>query len=150
MSKHRITTHWQRGERSFDYESYPRDHEWLFGEGRSIPASAAPDFRGSEERLDPEQALVGALSSCHMLTFLALASKKGFVVDQYEDDAVGVMTKNAEGRLAVAEVTLRPQATFAPDATPDAAALDRLHHQAHERCFVANSVKTDVRVEPIG
>lgn len=149
MSEHRITNNWQRGDRSFDYESYPRDHEWLLESEGRVLASAAPDYRGSADRLDPERALVGALSSCHMLTFLALASKKGFVVDRYEDDAVGIMAKDADGKIAITEVTLHPNVTFAPEATPDAAALDRLHHQAHERCFIANSVKTDVRVEPV-
>ena len=98
--------------------------------------------------MDPEEALVVALSSCHMLTLLAIAAKKGWVVDRYEDDAEGTLAKNAEGKLAITHVTLRPRIMFAEGTVLDADTLQYLHHQAHEHCFIANSVKTEVSVEP--
>jgi organic hydroperoxide reductase OsmC/OhrA len=146
MSEHRATVHWQRGQAAFDYESYSRDHAWDFGRGLTVPASAAPDFFGSAERCDPEKALVAALSSCHMLTFLAIASKKGFVVDDYRDEAVGVLEKNAEGRLAVTRVTLRPRIGFSGDRVPSVEEIERMHESAHRGCFIANSVRTEVTV----
>lgn len=146
MSEHRASIHWQRGETAFDYESYPRDHAWDFGHGLHVPASAAPQYFGSAERCDPEKALVAALSSCHMLTFLAIASKKGFVVDDYSDDAVGVLEKNAEGRLALTRVTLQPRIRFSGARIPDGDEIERMHEGAHRNCFIANSVRTEVSV----
>ena len=113
-----------------------------------MAASAAPDYKGDPGRVDPEAALVAAISSCHMLTFLALAAKKRFVVDSYVDDAVGFMEKNQEGRVAVTRVTLRPAIAFGGERRPSPADLDKLHHQAHEHCFIANSVRTEISVEP--
>ncbi|HEU4409182.1 MAG TPA: OsmC family protein [Polyangiaceae bacterium] len=147
MSEHRAHISWQRDGADFGYESYPRDHDWRFGTGSSLRASAAHEYRGNPALPNPEEALVGALSSCHMLTFLAIAARKGLTVDAYEDEAVGHLEKNAEGRLAVTRVLLRPRVRFAGQA-PDAAALAALHESAHRGCFIANSVKTDVRVEP--
>ncbi len=98
--------------------------------------------------VDPEEAFVASLSSCHMLWFLSLAAKRGFVVDSYADDAVGMMAQNAGGKLAMTEVTLRPLVIFSGARQPDRAALDALHHAAHEQCFIANSVHTVVKVEP--
>lgn len=147
MSEHRAQISWQRGGVDFGYESYPRDHEWRFGTGSSLRASAAHEYRGNPALPNPEEALVAALSSCHMLTFLAVAARKGVVVDAYEDAAVGFLEKNAEGRLAVTRVVLRPRVRFA-GAPPDAATIAALHESAHRGCFVANSVKADVRVEP--
>ena len=112
MAEHRATIEWQRGDRDFSYAAYSRDHTWQFGEIR-VDASAAPAFRGTPGRVDPEEAFVAALSSCHMLTFLALASRDGIVVDAYEDDAVGYLERNGDGRLAITRVVLRPRATFA-------------------------------------
>lgn len=146
MSEHRATIRWVRGDAPFDSRRYSRDHEWIFDGGQRIAASAAPEYLGGERAVDPEEALVAALSSCHMLTLLAIAAKKGWAVDRYEDDAVGVLEKNAGGRLAVTRVTLRPMIVFAEGAAPDADALARLHAQAHEHCFIANSVKTEVTV----
>ncbi|WP_407352932.1 OsmC family protein [Luteimonas sp. R10] len=148
MSEHRASIRWTRGDTPFEYQRYPRDHTWEFDSGQCIAASAAPGYLGSEQAVDPEEALVAALSSCHMLTLLAIAAKKGWTVDAYEDDAVGVLEKNDAGKLAVTRVTLRPRIAFADGAAPDAGALERLHAQGHEHCFIANSVRTAVAVEP--
>jgi organic hydroperoxide reductase OsmC/OhrA len=113
-----------------------------------VQASAAPACRGSAGLVDPEEAFVAALSSCHMLTFLAYAAKRRFVVERYRDRAVGFLEKNAEGRLAVTRVVLRPEVVFADGSAPAADELEELHHKAHEACFIANSVTTTVTVEP--
>lgn len=145
MSEHHARVAWQRGGADFAYESYGRSHEWQFGTGSTLRASAAAEYRGDPALPNPEEAFVAALSSCHMLTFLALAARRGLVVDAYDDEAVGHLEKNAEGRLAVTRVVLRPRVRFAGP-PPDAAALAALHEQAHQGCFIANSVTTDVRV----
>jgi organic hydroperoxide reductase OsmC/OhrA len=149
MSIHTASVTWRRATPAFTYESYDRGHRWTFGSGTSIDASAAADFRGDAAKVNPEEAFVAALSSCHMLTFLAIAARKRLVVDAYDDDAEGHLEKNAEGRLAVTRVTLRPRVRFAPDTTVDDAELADLHAKAHENCFIAQSVRTDVRVEPV-
>jgi len=146
MSEHRVRVAWERGGIDFGYESYPRDHAWTFEGGVRVPATAAPAFRGDPSRVDPEAAFAAALSSCHMLTFLAIASRKRLVVDRYEDDATGFLEKNEAGKLAMTRVVLRPEITFAGEA-PDAEALARLHEVAHRECFIANSVRTDIRIE---
>ena len=146
MSEHRATVAWRRDSDDFTYERYTRDHTWTFEGGTSVNASAAPTYFGSAARVDPEEALVAALSSCHMLTFLAIAAKKRLVVDSYRDAAVGFMEKNEDGRLAITRVVLRPEIVFSGEA-PDGDALARLHHRAHEQCFIANSVRTEVTVE---
>jgi organic hydroperoxide reductase OsmC/OhrA len=146
MSTHKARIDWRRTSDDFSYKGYTRDHTWDLG-GVTIEASAAPEYMGDPQRVDPERALVAALSSCHMLTFLAIASKRGFVVDRYTDDAVGALEKNADGRLAITRVELRPAIEFAGEA-PDAQTLEEMHHQAHDRCFIANSVTTQVEVLP--
>jgi organic hydroperoxide reductase OsmC/OhrA len=147
MSEHVVDVSWSRGEHEFTYESYSRDHEWRFDGGVTVPGSANPAYLGTDSgTVDPEEAFVAALSSCHMLTFLAIAAKKRLVVDSYVDHAVGVMAKNEAGRMAVTRVTLHPEIVFAGEA-PDEAALDRLHHLSHQECFIANSVTTEVVVE---
>ena len=148
MSHHSGTVDWQRGPAEFTYEAYSRDHTWHFAGGVEVPASAAPAFRGTEDRVDPEDAFVASLAACHMLTFLALAARKGFVVEAYRDEATGNLAKNDEGRLAMTDVTLRPAITFGNSA-PSAEGLQRLHDQAHHGCFIANSVRTEIAVEPI-
>lgn len=147
MSEHRATIAWKRSSADFKYDTYNRDHIWHIDGGIDVPASSAPEYRGTMERVDPERALVAALSSCHMLTFLALAARKRLVVDGYEDEASGVMTKNAKGKLFVSHVTLRPKITWAGDA-PSAEEIDRMHDKSHEECFIANSVLTEIAVEP--
>ena len=146
MSEHRATVHWNRQNTPFTYKEYTRDHVWKFDGGSEIRASAAPQFLGNDTLVDPEQAFVAALSSCHMLTFLALAARDGLVVNAYEDDAVGLMERNADKRLAITRVVLRPKITWGGD-SPSAEQLDKLHTSAHKHCFIANSVTTDISVE---
>jgi organic hydroperoxide reductase OsmC/OhrA len=148
MSEHHATIHWQKQTPDFDYKSYNREHTWTFPKsGREVEASAAPAYKGKPTHVDPEEALVASISSCHMLTFLAIAARRNLVVESYEDQAVGVLEKNAEGRLAITRVTLRPQIRFAgAGGAPDAATLERMHHEAHEQCFIANSVTTQIDV----
>jgi organic hydroperoxide reductase OsmC/OhrA len=149
MSEHHASLRWRRTSADFLYDTYNRAHELIFNKGQIVvPASAAPAFKGDIDRVDPEEAFVGALASCHMLTFLAICARKRIVVDTYEDDAVGVMEKNANGKLWVSRVTLRPRITFASGTAPGAAVLADIHHKSHEECFIANSVKTDVSVLP--
>ena len=146
MSVHKATIHWTRGGKDFGYKTYSRDHVWRFENGVEVPASAAPAYLGNPDRVDPEGALVAALSSCHMLTFLALAANKGFVVDSYEDRAVGVLEKNAQGKLAITRVDLHPKIAFSGAKTPTPDDMEWLHDKAHRECFIANSVTTEVRV----
>ena len=149
MSEHKTRIHWSRDGQQFTPEGYGRDHEWIFERGQKLTGSAAPAYRGSATGVDPEEALVVALSSCHMLTLLAIAAKKGWVIDSYADEAVGRLGKNEAGSIALIGVTLRPKIVFAEGSAPDAQALQRLHHSAHEHCFIANSVKTEVTIEPV-
>ena len=125
---------------------YPRDHTWIFDGGHTMTATAAPAYLGSTANVDPEEAFVASLSSCHMLTFLAIACKQKFVLDSYEDEAVGHMEKNAEGKMAITRVELRPKITWGGDRKPTAEQLDQMHHAAHDNCFIANSVRTNVTV----
>ena len=150
MSEHRARIDWKRDTKDFSYETYSRSHTWSFEGGVVVPASSAPEYLGDPTRVDPERALVAALSSCHMLTFLALAARRRLVVNAYRDEAVGFMEKNAEGKLAVTRVVLRPAVEFEGPKPPSAAELEKLHHLAHEHCFIANSVRTEVTVEPQG
>ncbi len=147
MSEHKARVAWERGNADFTYKTYPRDHVWAFEGGTEVAASAAPDFLGSAERVDPEEAFVAALSSCHMLTFLAIAAKKRFIVDSYEDNAVGILEKNPAGKLAMTRVTLRPAIAFSGEKQPSEQQIAKMHHDSHEQCFIASSVKTDVTVE---
>ena len=148
MSEHTVTVDWRRETPDFAYETYNRDHDWTFDAGVTVRGSAAPAYKGSESCVDPEEAFVASLSSCHMLTFLAIAAKKRYVVDDYQDEAVGVLGKDASGRLAITKVTLRPRVTFGGEKLPGDEEFRRLHDQAHHACFIANSVKTEVVVEP--
>ena len=147
MSEHRASVVWERDTPDFEYETYTRDHTWTFEGGVSVRASAAATFLGNPELVDPEEAFVASLSSCHMLTFLAIAARKRLVVESYRDAAVGVMEKDADGRLAVTRVTLRPEIAFALAPPPEQ--LERMHAQAHRNCFIANSVKTEISIEPV-
>jgi organic hydroperoxide reductase OsmC/OhrA len=147
MSEHKITLEWKRDTEGFSYESYTRDHVWVFEGGARVPASAAPAYRGNPAHVNPEEALVAALSSCHMLTFLAVAAKKQFVVDLYSDHAVGRLEKNQKGKLAITRVILRPRIVFGGPTPPTSEQITALHERAHSDCFIANSVTTDVTVE---
>ena len=148
MSEHRVEIAWQRETPDFRYESYGRDHHWRFEGGAELCASAAPDFGGNAELPDPEQAFVAALSSCHMLTFLAIAARRRLIVDRYQDEAIGILEKNQAGDLAMTRVVLRPRVSFGGDKKPSDEELERLHERAHRTCFLANSVRTSVTVEP--
>lgn len=146
MSEHKATILWKRSSADFRYENYNRNHEWIFEGGMRITASAAPAYRGDPALVDPEEAFVASLSSCHMLTFLALASRKGFVMEAYEDHAVGTLAKNDRGKLAVTHVVLQPRIEFSGAKQPTAEELAHLHHESHEQCFIANSVLTTIEV----
>ena len=147
MSEHHATITWQRSSADFTWQTYNRAHEWRFT-AATVPASAAKEYRGDESRVNPEEALVASLSACHMLTFLAVAAKRKLSLDAYEDDAVGVLEKNAAGKLAITRVTLRPKVVWSPGVAVSAQDLAKMHHDAHEGCFIANSVKTEVTVAP--
>lgn len=151
MNRHTAVVAWERGGAVFTDGRYSRGHRWEFDGGVSVPASASPHVvplpRSVEEAVDPEEAFVAALASCHMLTFLSLAAKDGFVVESYRDEAAGALARDADGRLAMTEVVLSPRVAFAPGRRPTAAEHAALHHAAHEECFIANSVRTEVRCE---
>jgi organic hydroperoxide reductase OsmC/OhrA len=127
--------------------TYNRAHDWRFT-AATVPASATKEYRGDENRVNPEEAFVASLSSCHMLTFLAVAAKRKLSLDSYRDEAVGVLEKNAEGKLAITRVTLRPRIKWSAGVAVSAADLEKMHHDAHVGCFIANSVKTEITVEP--
>lgn len=152
MSKYGAEISWKRDGQAFTDRRYSREHRWKFDGGIEVAASSSPHVvplpMSTEEAIDPEEALVAALASCHMLSFLFIAAKRGLVVDRYEDAAEGTLAKNEEGRWAMTKVVLRPTVTFAGE-EPNQAVLDDLHHQAHDECFIANSVRTEVVVETV-
>lgn len=137
---------------AFVDNKYSRGHTWFFDGGIELPASASPHVvplpMSKEAAVDPEEAFVAALSSCHMLWFLSLAAGKKIVVESYEDHAEGALAKNEEGKLAMTEVTLKPEIRFSGETLPSPAQIEELHHLAHEKCFIANSVKTRISVVP--
>lgn len=152
MSTYTAEIRWSRGEQKFTDNRYSRAHVWCFDGGAVVPASSSPAIvplpMSVAAAVDPEEAFVASVSSCHLLWFLSLAAKRGYTVDSYADDASGVMAKNATGKLAMTVVTLRPLVTFSGANHPDRAALDTLHHAAHEECFIAASIRSEVRIEP--
>lgn len=152
MSDYTATVRWQRlPTETFTDSQYSRGHHWHFDGGVTVPASSSPHVvplpYSVAANVDPEEAFVASLSSCHMLVFLGIAAKRRFIVESYEDCAVGVMEENSEGKLAVTRVTLRPAVAFAGERQPTREQLETMHHQAHRDCFIANSVKTDVVTE---
>jgi organic hydroperoxide reductase OsmC/OhrA len=148
MSQHEVTVAWRLSTDDFAYEAYNREHTWTFAGDARVAASAAPEFRGKPGHVDPEAALVAALSSCHMLTFLALASRSRFTVSAYDDRAVGRLEPNETGTLALTRVKLSPEVAFSGARRPSPDEVQRMHERAHEDCFIANSVLTHVTVEP--
>ncbi|MED5621364.1 OsmC family protein [Ideonella sp. BN130291] len=142
---------WTRGDAAFTDNRYSRAHEWRFDGGAVVPASSSPlSVRvpySNPANVDPEEAFVAALSSCHMLTFLWLAGREGLCVDRYSDAAEGVMEDIGHGRQAVTRATLRPEVVFSGTKRPSDADVERLHHSAHEQCYIANSVKTEITVQ---
>jgi organic hydroperoxide reductase OsmC/OhrA len=143
---------WSRGDQAFVDNRYSRAHIWRFDSGIELAASSSPSVvplpYSNAQAVDPEEAFVASLSSCHMLWFLSLAAGAGWVVDSYEDQADGVLAKNAVGKLAMTVVTLRPRVSFAGDRLPSEAEVESLHHRAHAECFLASSVTTEIRCEP--
>ena len=145
---------WQRApHEAFTDQRYSRKHSLRFDGGTEVPGSSSPSVvplpMSDAAAVDPEEAFVASLAACHMLWFLSLAAQQGHVVDSYRDSAVGVMTKNASGKLWISTVTLRPEVRFGGERPPSTEALLQLHHRAHEECFIANSVKSEVRCEPL-
>jgi organic hydroperoxide reductase OsmC/OhrA len=149
--QYRASLKWTRGGATFTDQRYSRGHTWSFDGGITVPASSSPLSvklpYSVAEAVDPEEALVAAVSSCHLLTFLYVAAKQGYVIDSYADDAVGEMTRNERGKLWVSKVTLSPAIAFAGDKRPTKEQFDELHHLTHEECFIANSVKSEVVVQ---
>ncbi len=152
MSTYPAVIRWNRDGQIFTDRRYSRAHIWKFDGGTEVPASSSPHVvplpMSAAAAVDPEEAFVASLSSCHMLWFLDRAARQGHVVDRYTDDAEGVMAKNAAGNLAMVRVTLRPLVIFGGPNPPDRAVLDTLHETAHEMCFIANSVRSEVVIEP--
>ncbi len=153
MSTYTAELLWERGEQDFLGNRYSRRHLLRFDGGAELAGSSSPHVvpvpASDPSAVDPEEAFVASLSSCHMLWFLAIAAKRGFCVDRYADSASGLLERNAERRFAMTVVTLRPNVTFSGAKLPTSEELDQLHHKAHEECYIANSVKTEVRVEPV-
>jgi organic hydroperoxide reductase OsmC/OhrA len=154
MSEYAAEIVWERDPaQDFLGNAYSRKHLLRFDGGIEVPGSSAvssvPLPMSDPNAVDPEEAFVASLSSCHMLWFLAIACKRKFVVDRYVDAAVGVMARNEQGKLAMTRVTLRPAVTFSGEHRPTRDELDKLHHKAHEECFIANSVRTEVLCEPV-
>ena len=150
---HAALIRWNLGDADFLSRRYSRAHSWTFDGGVVVPASSSPLVvplpMSDAGAVDPEEAFVASLSSCHMLWFLDIASRAGFAVASYEDAAEGRMGRNAAGKLVVDLVTLRPRARVTGARVPDAATLAALHHEAHEECFLANSVRCEIRCEPV-
>ena len=147
MSQHNAKIQWNRNGQNFTYKEYPRDHVWTFEGGTTVAASASPVYLGTPGNVDPEEAFVASLSACHMLTLLALAAERRFVIDSYEDEAYGTLEKNEDGRLAMTRIVLRPRIEFSGDVVPSPEDIATLHDQAHRYCFIANSVNSEVVVD---
>jgi organic hydroperoxide reductase OsmC/OhrA len=152
MSSHSASIHWQRHDQPYADGRYSRRHRWRFDGGAEVVASSSPQVvplpLSDAAAVDPEEAFVASLSSCHLLWFLDLAQRAGWVVDDYRDAAVGLLARDGQGRLAITLVTLRPTVRFAGPQRPDAAEHRRLHEAAHAACFLAHSVRSEVRCEP--
>ena len=153
MSQYTAVITWERNQSVFTDNRYSRGHRWSFDGGIEVPASASPHVvplpLSVSAAVDPEEAFVAALASCHMLWFLFIAAKQGFLVESYRDEAIGVIAKNADGKLAMSQVTLHQAVVLARNTRHSAAQHEGMHHEAHEQCFIASSVKTDVRCEAV-
>lgn len=153
MSEYKAQVSWSRGHSPFSGSRYSRGHRWRFDGGVEVPASSSPQVvplpHSIEAAVDPEEAFVASLSSCHMLWFLSIADRRGFIVDSYRDEASGVMAQDGSGKCAITRVTLRPEAIFDAGNPPTPEEVLGMHEQAHEQCFIARSVKTQVRCEPV-
>jgi organic hydroperoxide reductase OsmC/OhrA len=153
MATHTATVAWSRNGATFTDQRYSRAHQWRFDGGAVVPASSSPHIvplpHSDAAAVDPEEAFIAALSSCHMLFFLSIAAAAGFVVERYEDSAEGRLAKNAAGRVVMTTVSLRPHATFAEGRRPSEEELHAMHHQAHEQCFLASSVRCEIECTPV-
>lgn len=151
MSTHSATIEWSRKGSKFTDNKYSREHLWRFDGGAVVPASSSPEVvrvpLSNPAHVDPEEAFVASVASCHMLWFLGLAAARGFTVECYTDTARGLMEKSAGGKAWIARVVLHPEVVFAGDQAPDDAAVAQLHHAAHDACFIANSIRSEVAVE---
>jgi organic hydroperoxide reductase OsmC/OhrA len=151
MHIYEATVTWDRGEQAFVDNRYSRGHMWSFDGGVRVNASSSPLSvplpMSVAEAVDPEEALVAAASSCHMLFFLSYAARAGYIVDSYVDQAIGIMEKNAQGKVAITRITLRPTITFSGTRKPTAEELAHWHHESHDRCYIANSIKADIVIE---
>lgn len=152
MSTHDAIIEWSRSDQAFADNLYSRGHAWRFDGGAVVRGSSAPTSvpapMSDLAAVDPEEALVAALSSCHMLFFLAFARKDGLVVDSYRDAATGLLGRDDRGKTSMTVITLRPAAVFSGESRPDGAALEALHHRAHAACYIANSIHAEVRIQP--
>jgi len=152
MSSYTAGVHWSRGAARFTDNRYSREHRWRFDGGVEVPASSSPHSvplpYSSAGAVDPEEAFVASIASCHMLWFLSIAAKRGYRVDAYDDDAEGFMEKDADGRMWVQRAVLRPRAAFSGERTPSDADIAAMHDEAHHECYIANSVRTVISVEP--
>lgn len=153
MARYTAEVLWSREGQDFLDLRYSRRHQLRFDGGLTVPGSSSPHSvplpMSDASALDPEEAFVAALASCHMLSFLAIAAKRRFRVERYFDAAEGTMERNERGRLALTRVTLRPDVRFAGEREPSRGELDAMHHEAHEVCYIANSVRSEVRCEPV-
>ena len=153
MSEYTAKIEWQRGEQDFLSNRYSRKHTLRFDGGAELPGSSSPSVvplpMSDANAVDPEEMFVASLSSCHMLWFLSIAVARKFCVDSYIDNASGIMARNADGKMAMTVVTLKPHVVFSGDLIPTAEQIHALHHKAHAECFIANSVKTEVLCEPV-
>ena len=149
MSEFKVYLSWKNEGENFSYKTYDRSHLWKFEGGTLVKASSAPDYLGKSKLINPEEAFAASLASCHMLTFLAVASMKKYTVAMYEDNAVAILGKNEKLRMAVTNVYLRPNISFKGDNIPDKTIIDEMHHRAHQECFIANSVLTEIIIEPV-
>lgn len=153
MAKCEAGIAWERRGAVFTDRQYSRAHRWFFDGGVEVPASSSPGVvrepLSDPSAVDPEEAFVASISSCHMLSLLDIAARRGFTVERYTDEAAGLMRKNAEGKIAVTHVILHPRIAFAGDKRPTREDIEGLHRDAHEVCFIASSVKTDIHIEPV-
>ncbi|WP_431324803.1 OsmC family protein [Rhizobium sp. YTU87027] len=147
MSEHIVRLEWKAKDHPKQPGTYSRDHKGIISSEVTIPVSAAPEYLGNPNFADPEQLLVNALASCHMLYFLAICEGSGYAVSAYEDKAIGKVSKSPEGAMWVSDIILHPKAVFSGEKQPDREALNRLHHRAHKGCFIANSIKCHVAIE---
>jgi organic hydroperoxide reductase OsmC/OhrA len=153
MSHYTATVHWARQAQAFLDHRYSRAHSLAFDGGAVVAGSSSPQVvplpLSDAAGVDPEEAFVASLSSCHMLWFLDIAARAGWLVDDYRDEATGILARNSQGQMAITQVTLNPVVSFAAAKGPSQEVYDALHHKAHEACFIANSVKTEVLCNPV-